>query len=252
MTSIPNGIFITGTDTGVGKTVVTAALACCLSLAGKKVGVVKPVQTGTEVQQVPDIEFVYGALGRSYEIDKVCFYLLPKPLSPHAASVLAGVEINTDIILNSIDELSASLDVVIVEGAGGIMVPVNKGYMMLDLVSELGLSSIVVARPGLGTINHSLLTLETLKVRGVDISGFVISGFPATPDIAEMTNPKVIETESGYPLIGVIPFIKHLSVEDGIYGDLNDDPASYFVPELLGRFNKAEFYKKFYETFKIY
>jgi len=252
MAKIPKGFFITGTDTGVGKTVVTAAMAGCFSMAGKKVGVVKPIQTGTELQSIPDIEFVYSSLERPFNITEVCYYRLPKPLSPHAASVLEGVEIDTDLIINSITEFSAGYDVVIVEGAGGILVPVGREYMMIDLVSDIGLPVVVVSRPGLGAINHSLLTLETLKRRDVDVPGFVISGFPEYPDIAEMTNPKVIEEVSGYSLIGVIPFIEGLSVEKGIYGKLNDDPARYFIPEFFGTLDKSEFFNKFYENHEIY
>lgn len=238
---LPRTIFITGTDTGVGKTVVTAALASCLQNNGYRVGVVKPVQTGTELPGLMDIQFVYKVLRRPYKIEEVCYYRMSLPLSPMTASELLGEDIDLDLIRESFNEFSEKHDYVIVEGAGGIMVPISSDYFMLDLAEDLGLAVIIVSRPGLGTVNHTLLTAEIIKGRGIELPGFVISSFPRDPGIAEKTNPEAIEKTGGLKLLGVIPLLGGLSVEEGVVGNLHDISRAFFVPELGGSFDKQRF-----------
>lgn len=241
MVDIPGGIFVTGTDTGVGKTVVTAALASCLQNNGYSVCVLKPVQTGTRLPGLTDIQFVYKTLQKPYKLDDVCFYRLPEPLSPMTASELADKDIDISYIAESFRRFSVQFDVVIVEGAGGILVPIKKDYSMLDLAAELELSTIIVSRPGLGTINHTLLTAKAITDRDVDLLGFIISSFPRDPDTAERTNPQVIESIGKLDLLGVIPFLQGLSVEDGVTGNLKDISGAFLVPELGGTFDKEGF-----------
>lgn len=244
MVDIPGGIFITGTDTGVGKTVVTAALASCLQNNGYRVGVLKPVQTGTRLPGMTDIQFVYKTLQKPYRLDDVCFYRMPEPLSPMTASELANTQIDVGYITESFRRFSVQFDVVIVEGAGGILVPIKQDYFMLDLAAELGLSTIIVSRPGLGTINHTLLTAKAVMDSDTDLLGFVISSFPRDPDTAEKTNPEIIESIGKFDLLGVIPFLQGLSVEQGITGNLKDISGAFFVPEFGGSFDKNGFFKE--------
>ncbi len=244
MSNLPEGIFITGTDTGVGKTVITAALSWNLARAGMKVAVMKPVQTGTALPGPIDIEYVETVLGVKYDLDDVCMYRFPDPLSPFAASTLAGVEIDTAGIIKAFRKLSANCDTVLVEGAGGLLVPIKENYMMADLASELGLPVLVVARPGLGTLNHTALTIESARTRGLDVLGIVINGFTLSPGIAERTNPREIARMTGTPILGVFPSDPSLSVEEGRTGRIRELAQEAFVPRLGGTFDFQEFLER--------
>lgn len=241
---LPKGIFITGTDTGVGKTVVTASLAACLQSNGYSVAVIKPVQTGTELPGLTDIQFVYRVLQRPYTMDEVCFCRLPQPLSPMTASRLSGQEVDVTGIEQKLRSFTDHYDFVIAEGAGGVLVPVADGYYIIDLISNTGFSALIVSRPGLGTINHTLLTARALEDAGIDLLGFVISGFPRDPGDAEKNNPGDIESTGGIELRGVIPNLNGLSVEEGVAGNLKDISRAFFVPELGGTFDKEGFLKE--------
>jgi dethiobiotin synthetase len=234
-------IFITGTDTGVGKTVITAALAWTMSSAGVRAAVMKPVQTGTSAHGLIDIEFVEMVVDANYNMDEVCPYRFPEPLSPLAASTISGKEIDIEKIRNAYLSLSSRNDVVIVEGAGGLLVPMRKDYLMSDLASDLGLSLLIVARPGLGTLNHTALTVESAKSKGLDVLGVVINCFPLHPGLAERTNPQQMVRMTGVPLAGVFPSDPSLSVEEGRVGKLREIASGAFIPSLCGTFDSADF-----------
>ncbi len=241
MLPLPNGIFISGTDTGVGKTVITAALAWSLKQAGKRVAVMKPVQTGTELPGLTDIEFVEKVLGTNHPLDDVCPYRFPKPLAPLVASGLSGETIDIERIRGAYNKLRSAHDVVIVEGAGGLLVPILENYLMSDLASDLGLSLLLVTRPGLGTLNHTLLSIESARARGLDLLGIVINNFPQDPDIAERTNPRLISRMTGLPILGLYPSDPSLSVEEGTLGEIREFARSAFVPLLAGTFDPDKF-----------
>ncbi|MEQ9617968.1 MAG: dethiobiotin synthase [Deltaproteobacteria bacterium] len=239
--SLPHGIFITGTDTGVGKTVITAALAWTLKRAGRDVAALKPVQTGTEQSGPTDIDFVQNVLGTKYGIDDVCPYRFPKPLAPLVASEIAGEKIDTRKIRKACDRLESVHDIVLVEGAGGLLVPILEDYLMSDLASDLDLPLLIVVRPGLGTLNHTLLTVESARARGLEVLGIVINNFPQDPGIAERTNPGLITAMSGVPLLGVYPSDPALSVEKNNPGNIRETAPSALAPLFGGTFNKTEF-----------
>ncbi len=241
MSYLPKGIFVTGTDTGVGKTVVSAALAWSLKQSGKRVSVMKPVQTGTDLVGLMDIEFIQRAIELDYPLDDVCPYRFPHPLAPLTAANIAGKRIDLDVIKSCFHKLSTAHDTVIVEGAGGLLVPITDGYLMSDLAFDLGLSVILVARPGLGTLNHTLLTLESARVRGLKVMGIIINQFPAKPGFAERTNPELILRMTGVPILGVIPFDPEISVEDGRIERLREIGSVSFVHELGGSFKVEDF-----------
>jgi len=237
----PDGLFITGTDTGVGKTVVSAALAWNMKQAGKKVAVMKPIQTGTNLDGIMDIEFIQKLLGTNYFLEVVCPYRFPHPLAPLVAANQVGDAIDVDRIRSAFSELSSNHDVVIVEGAGGLLVPITETYLMSDLAIDLDLGLIIVIRPGLGTLNHTLLSVEYARSRGLKILGIVINNFPDNPTICERTNPELLLDMTGVPLLGVLPYDPEVSVEKGRVGKLRDIAASSFSPEFGGSFVVREF-----------
>ncbi len=205
----PRGIFITGTDTGVGKTVVTAALARLLYQRGVRVGVMKPITSGCHAVDgklvSEDAELLAWAAGNHHASRDMAPYLLREPLAPSVAAELDGVTIDLDDIAASFDRLAAHHDVVLVEGAGGLMVPLAGNLLVADLAVRLGLPLLVVARPALGTVNHTVLTCRMAKYHGIDLKGVIINGYPQTPDQAEESAPRLIEELCGAPLLGVFP-----------------------------------------------
>ncbi len=237
-------IFITGTDTGVGKTVVSAALAWTLKQSGRKVAVMKPVQTGTGLGGCLDIEFVQSVIETNYSLDEVCPYRFPHALAPLVAANLVGESIDLERIKSRFYELASSHDTIIVEGTGGLLVPITDGCLMSDLAFNLGLSTIIVTRPSLGTLNHTLLTLESAKARGLKVMGIVINHFPSDPGLAELTNPELILRMTGAPILGVLPFDSGICVEDGRIGNLRDFSTSSFSSQLGGSFILEDFLSK--------
>lgn len=209
------GIFITGTDTDVGKTVVAGALAMGLKKIGFSVGVMKPVETGCKKvgkRLIPsDAIFLKKASGSRDSLDLINPYRFEKSLAPSVASELEGVRIDISRILKTFDIMKKRHDIVIIEGAGGILVPVYKDYLFLDLIRDLGLPVLIVARPWLGTINHTLLTIRCAQEYGIPVIGFILNYTKVLKqDPSEKTNPLVIKRLSNVPLIGIFPFIRNL------------------------------------------
>jgi len=202
------GIFITGTDTGVGKTAVAAALAWSLRSKGVDVGVMKPVQSGDD----DDAALLIEASGTRDSPCIVNQYTFKPPLAPSLAARMAGVEIEPELIKDSCKTIMGRHNRTIVEGAGGIMVPLvergDKSYLVSDLIVELGLPVIIVARAGLGTVNHTLLTIDHARHKGIDILGVIVNGCPAEPSTSEENNPVMIAGLSGIPVLAVLPEIK--------------------------------------------
>lgn len=209
------GIFITGTDTDVGKTVVAGALAMGLKKIGFSVGVMKPVETGCKKvgkRLIPsDAIFLKKASGSRDSLDLINPYRFEKSLAPSVASELEGVRIDISRILKTFDIMKKRHDIVIIEGAGGILVPVYKDYLFLELIRDLGLPVLIVARPWLGTINHTLLTIRCAQEYGIPVIGFILNYTKdLKQDPSEKTNPLVIKRLSNVPLIGIFPFIRNL------------------------------------------
>jgi dethiobiotin synthetase len=205
------GIFITGTDTGVGKTYVGAGIAAALRASDVDVGVMKPVETGCALRKgklVPsDALHLASAAGAEDPLDLVNPYRFRRPLAPSVAAALDRRRISIGRISRSFRELIRRHDFLIVEGAGGIMVPLSGTYLYLDLASELKLPVLIVARPGLGTINHTLLTVSALRRAKALISGIVIDyGRNEKQGPAERSNPQVIARLSGVPVLGIIRY----------------------------------------------
>ncbi|MEE6176664.1 dethiobiotin synthase [Mycobacterium sp. 050134] len=184
-------LVITGTGTGVGKTIVTAALASCARRAGVDVAVCKPVQTGTDSGD-DDLAEV-GRLSGVADLAGLARY--PEPMAPAAAAERAGLPLPTrDELLRLIEGLDRPGRLTLVEGAGGLLVELGaRGVTVRDLAVDLGAAALVVAGAGLGTLNHTALTLEALAAREVSCAGLVIGSWPARPGVVEASNRSVLE-----------------------------------------------------------
>lgn len=174
------GVFVTATDTGVGKTYLARAIAAELRRQGLSVGVAKPVLTGLDDPGPHDHELL-GA---------VTAYRFGIPSSPHLAAELAGVELEPQRLLGAARQAAEGNDVVVVEGVGGLLVPLTRTYSVRDLAHDLGLPVVVAARPALGTINHTLLTLEA--ARDLDVRAVVLTPWPAQPGVVERSNRELL------------------------------------------------------------
>lgn len=188
-------IFITATDTGVGKTTVSAGLSKVLKEMGVKVGYFKPVETGVEDYPL-DGKLLTQITGQP--LGEAVLYQFKNPLAPYPASQIEGVEIDLEKIKQHYRYLTQKYEFLIVEGAGGVYVPIVKDYTYVDLVKELNLPVLIVSRAKLGTINHTVLTVRALE--GAKIIGIVMNGFDGS-DISEKTNPTIIQEMTGIPVL---------------------------------------------------
>jgi 8-amino-7-oxononanoate synthase/dethiobiotin synthase len=229
------GFFVTGTDTGVGKTFVTAAIAANLKASGFRTAIFKPIQTGA-IDGADDA----GYSGRLADCAAETGQALADPLAPSVAARLDGTEVDVDSITRAFERLLAEHDVVVVEGAGGLLVPLTADMTMADLACDLALPLVVVARPALGTLNHTALSIEAARSRGLEVLGVVISGFPSSPNFAEATNPVELERLCGVPIIGVVPYVDGLDVETGLLPSVFE-PARWLGPQLFGTFEREAF-----------
>jgi len=205
------GFFVTGTDTGVGKTYVSTGIAAALKCRGMDVGVMKPAETGCRLRSgrlMPRDALQLMKSARVKDpLSLVNPYRLRKPLAPSVAAERESKKIDPEKILKAFNVLRERHDFMIVEGAGGIMVPLSGRYTYLDLARSMGLPVLIVARPGLGTINHTLLTIAALKGRKIPIAGIVINyALDWKPGLAEETSPAVIEKISGIRIVGILPY----------------------------------------------
>ncbi len=222
------GFFITGTDTGVGKTIITAALARMLLNRGLDVGVMKPVETGCARGPkglIPtDSEFLIKA-GKSKDPKALITpYTLEAPVAPSEAADLAGVEINDEYILDCYLKLKERHDCMIVEGAGGLMVPIYQRLLVSDLIKLLELPIILVARPNLGTINHSLLSIRYAQDQGIPVLGFIVNRRHDRIHASEEKSPIIIEKLSGVPFLGTKPYIEDSLLDE----EFIEKSAEYF------------------------
>ena len=241
MKDLPKAVFITGTDTGVGKTAVTAALAVLLRGKGLVTGVIKPFQTGTELDGLSDAEFIYGFLGEDFVLSEVSPCRLRTPLSPYRAALIEGVEIPLEDIIEHARDYISQNDVTLIEGAGGLSVPVTETYTMADLAVDLDAPMVIVARPGLGTLNHTALSLEYARQKDARVLGVVINGFPEPADVASATNPAVLRDVFSVNILGVLPHFPGLNVEGGSFSELRRAGESCFSPLFGGNFSADAF-----------
>lgn len=202
---IPPGLFVTGTDTGVGKTVVACALAEQLRARGVDVGVMKPIETGVGSQGPLDAIALAEAAGVRDAMELICPIRLALPAAPAVAASAEGRELDLTAIRTAFDTLRARHECVIVEGAGGLLVPISPSGTMADLARDLALPLLVVTRGRLGTVNHTLLTLEVAAGRGLPVAGVVLSHGPTPLASADAANLSILRELLGARLLGEIP-----------------------------------------------
>lgn len=186
------GVFVTGTGTEVGKSVVAAAICAALAARGERVAAFKPVVTGLDEEP--------GEFGRDHELlasvasagqspEDVAPYRFGPPVSPHLAAELTGMTIEPAELV----EAARAHDLVVCEGVGGLLVPITPGYLVRDLAVDLGLPVLIAARPGLGTINHTLMTLEAARAGGLGVAAVVMTPWPGEPTAMERSNRATVE-----------------------------------------------------------
>jgi dethiobiotin synthetase len=198
------GLFVTGTDTGVGKSVVAASVCAALAARGERVAAFKPVVTGLDDEPGEfghDHELLASAAGAAQSPDEVAPYRFGPPVSPHLAAELAGERIEPAQLL----EAARAHELLVAEGVGGLLVPITTGYLVRDLAIDLELPVLVAARTGLGTINHTLLTVEAARTAGLSVAGVVMTPWPDEPAKIERSNRETIERLSGAPVSGLPP-----------------------------------------------
>jgi dethiobiotin synthetase len=201
----PAGFFVTGTDTGVGKTVVACALVRALRDAGRDVGVMKPVETGVGAPGPLDAIALRDASGANDPLGEICPVQLALPAAPTVAAAAEGTHVDLGVIRSAWARLRARHELMVVEGAGGLLVPLAENCSMAELAAELGLPLVVAARAALGTINHTLLTVEAIERRGLALAGVVISHVGGVLSHADAKNLESLRSALGPRLAGEIP-----------------------------------------------
>ena len=189
------GLFVTGTDTEVGKTVLACTVAATLSAAGERVRVFKPAVTGLEEPEddsPSDHELLRLAAGSPQSEDSVAPYRFGPPVSPHLAAAEAGIQIEPLRLLAACRRAAEGGDVLVVEGVGGLLVPLARDYLVRDLAAALGFPVLIAARPGLGTISHTLMTIECARARGLYVRAVVLTPWPESPSIVERSNMETL------------------------------------------------------------
>lgn len=205
--SPPPGVFVTGTDTGVGKSVVAAAIAAALHARGDRVAAIKPVLSGLD--EAPGAwphDHVLLATATGATPEDVAPFRFGPPVSPHLAAELAGTPLHPDALVAATRRAGEGADAVVVEGVGGLLVPLAGGYLVRDLARALGLPLVVAARTGLGTINHTLLTVEAAHAAGLDVRAIVLTPWPEEPTDVERSNRATIAALTGVE-VAVLPLL---------------------------------------------
>lgn len=194
------GIFVTGTGTEVGKTVVAAAIARTAVAGGRSVSVFKPALSGLDelgAREEADHELLRRASGSSQSDAEIAPYRYGPAVSPHLAARMAGEPIAPERLLAAADEAARAAEVLVCEGVGGFLVPLAPGYLVRDLARELELPVAIAASPGLGTINHTLLTIEAVRAVGLDLVAVVLTPWPRRPGELEESNRETIARLGG-------------------------------------------------------
>jgi dethiobiotin synthetase len=215
------GVFVTGTDTGVGKSVVAATVCAALAARGERVAAFKPVVTGLDDEPDEfghDHELLAAVANAGQAPEQVAPYRFGPPLSPHLAAELVGERIEPAQLL----EAARAYQLLVCEGVGGLLVPITIGYLVRDLAIDLGLPVVVVARTGLGTINHTLLTVEAARTAGLHVAGVVMTPWPDEPAQIERSNRATIARLGDVSVSGLPHTDRERLAEAGASLPLND------------------------------
>jgi dethiobiotin synthetase len=194
------GIFVTGTGTEVGKTVVAAAIARTFAEEGQRVAVFKPAVTGLDEPLETDHALLRRAAESEQSDEEISPYRYGPPASPHLAAEMAGEGIQPARLTAAARAAAANADVLVCEGVGGLLVPLTSSYLIRDLAVELALPLVIAAPPGLGTINHTLLTIEAARAAGLEVAAVVLTPWPDEPSQIEQSNRETIEALGSVPV----------------------------------------------------
>jgi dethiobiotin synthetase len=215
-----SALLITGTDTGVGKTVIGCGIAAALAARGQTVGVLKPAETGCALRDgelYPEDAARLAAFARSpLPLEQICPYRFAPPVAPSVAAEQAGVTIDPQRIVARFRDIVTRHDVTIVEGAGGLLVPLTGRYTFADLARDLQVPVVVVVGSRLGALNHALLTFHCLQTRSLSLSGYILNHPTPTVDPAIQTNARTLARLTDVPCRGTVPFLP-------LGGDLEQD-----------------------------
>jgi len=206
--------FITGTDTGVGKTSITAGLAGSLRNIGMDVGVMKPIATGVPNKtgfKSSDVAKLVDAASVKDPEDLINPVFLPLSTSPYDATKLLELSIDMPLIFEQFKKLLSMHEILLVEGIGGIMTPITKNFFVADMIKGMGIETIIVTRATIGTLNHTVMTCKMCKDYGIKIRGLVINNFDQKGTPAEKNAPTTLYELTNVPILGIIPFIKDLN-----------------------------------------
>jgi len=197
-------IFITASDTDAGKTLVTGGLAKTFIRLGYRVGVVKPFASGG--RPCADAVFLQKCTGGVMSVDQIAPLVFDEPVAPYAVVRKQNINIDTGRIITEVKNMENLYDVLLVEGIGGVMVPIHRDYSLIDFMADLKYPTIVVARAGLGTLNHTLMTLSHLESRKIPVLGFVSNNQSNAHDISKKDNSAIISEISGVPCLVELPY----------------------------------------------
>ena len=229
-------LFVTANDTNMGKTFVTSLLIDCSIRKYNKIAVVKPIESGVDSINNSDLMFIKNMNKKNLnKIDFFNYYSFEQALAPITAAILTKTNIKKNLITKNIYKLSNIYDLVVVEGVGGLRVPIGKNFEIIDLINELKAKTILVVSPSLGTINHTLLSVEALERREIELEGVIINNYPKRPNISELYNP-IIFRENKIKILGVIP---KFTISD--LKKLRYSSKKFFAPSLNGEFEPEKF-----------
>ncbi len=231
------GFFVTGTDTGVGKTIITAALIKVISRLGFTTGGMKPIESGClqqgDVLVPSDGMFIKTIAHMEENIRNITPCCFKCPLAPLPASESEDISVDFEKINKAFADISGNYDVVIVEGIGGLLVPITKNYSVIDMAKDFNLPLIVVSRPSLGTINHTMLTVNYAIKEGLRVAGIIINySQPPENTLAETTNPEIIKQISPVPVIGIFPYLTDMesaTIKEAAEKNLDIELVSAFL-----------------------
>jgi dethiobiotin synthetase len=213
------GLFVTATDTGVGKTEVACALVRGHRARGLDVAAMKPAQSGHAPGEPSDAERLRHAAGDEDPPELVCPYRFGPPLAPAVAARLVGRTVYLEAILDAARALAARHAALVVEGAGGLLTPLTEEATYADLAVALGMPALVVARAGLGTVNHTALTVEALRRRGVRVAGVVTNRLSAAGDASEPFNAAEIERLAGVRVLAALPYLADAGARERAFAE---------------------------------
>ncbi|MDQ8055638.1 dethiobiotin synthase [Bacillus velezensis] len=207
--------FVTGTDTGVGKTIVSCGLAAAFRQKQADIGVFKPFLSGvSRTHPESDTSLLKDMSQTALSHEEITPFEWKEPLAPYTAAMLEGKSVSMADVMAHWSKIKNRHECFIVEGAGGISVPLGENYLVSDLIKAMELPAVIVTRPDLGTINHTYLTVEYAKNMGIEVLGIIINGVKSNPGLDEKTNPSMIETLCKVPILGITPKLDHVSPEN--------------------------------------